>query len=518
MTGNPKNYFLLYLGILSLAGGVVVYLAASKVGPGISNDAAMMLSVAGNLAKNHAMVDFRGAVLTQFPPLYPVLLSIGSSLFGLDVVVVGWYLNILVFCAIIWFSGLLFWSNLSDRPFVAYIASFVIFTSTSLIKISANIASDPLFMLIVIFFLMSLSSYITTGQNKYVIFAGSLIVLGCSQRYAGLSLIPAGGLVVAYKNRNNVRSAIQSVLLFAIPSGLPVFLWGYLHNYPINGSVFGQRIEYMPILNFIAGSEKLLNWFIPTQVVLNVGPLILYAVILLPIAFAILRTGATNFITKINSPLVIPHIALLFIYFGVLTFNITPELQGVETDRAHIIILPSLLIILGLVSIQFSKAAEAKFGPLRTTLFMIILFLAWSVYPLSKTFDYVQRSSLGGDVSSYNSLNKAGIKNMSLTRYLSGLEINDNKFYSNGEAAVWFTLRVQVNSLPQSNSGRKPSLSYLEQHYSGWPGSGNDGYLIWFNDFSYKEYLATPDELNSIASLTEIYSDENGSIYYLKSR
>jgi hypothetical protein len=98
------------------------------------------------------------------------------------------------------------------------------------------------------------------------------------------------------------------------------------------------------------------------------------------------------------------------------------------------------------------------------------------------------------------------------------LETKDKHFYSNGEAAVWFILRVQVHSLPLRNSSRKPSLTYLDQHYNGWPGQGNEGYLIWFNSFSYKEYLATPEELSTIANLNKIYSDEDGSIYYLKSR
>jgi hypothetical protein len=98
------------------------------------------------------------------------------------------------------------------------------------------------------------------------------------------------------------------------------------------------------------------------------------------------------------------------------------------------------------------------------------------------------------------------------------LEIKDKQFYSNGEAAVWFILRVQVHSIPQINSNRRPNPAYLEQHYNGWPGQGNDGYLIWLNSFSYKDYLATPEELSAIANLNKIYSDEEGSIYSLKSR
>ncbi len=519
MVNNPKKkYFIFYLSILSLAGGAIIYLAASRTGPGISNDAAMMLSVAGNLANGWNLIDFRGNVLTQFPPLYPMLLSVGSLLFNQDVVNVGWILNILVFGGIIMFSGLMFWSAFSDEPIFAYIGSFVIFSSTSLIKISANIASDPLYMLIVILFLMSLCSYLSTGRIKYLFLAGVLIVVGCSQRYAGLSLVPTGGIVVAYKNRNNIGRAVLSVLYFIVPTAIPVFLWGYLHNFPINGSVFGSRIPFMPLLNFITGSEKLLNWFIPLQIISHVNLLLLYAVILYPLIFAIFKTGVSEFISRIDSPLVIPHLAFLVVYIGVLIFNITPELQGPETDRAHIILLPSLLIVLLSAGSHLLKAAREKFGPVRSSFVLILLVIIWSIYPISKTFVYIQSSLVSGDVSSYNSLNKSNIKNTAFTRYLSGLDTKDNKFYSNGEAAVWLILRVQVHSLPSNDLGHKPTLTYIEQHYNGWPGLGNDGYLVWFNSFSSKEYLATPDQLGTIANLNKIYNDETGSIYYVKSR
>jgi len=518
MAGNPRKYYFLYLCILSIMGGAIIYLAASKVGPGISNDAAMMLSVAGNLAKGQGLVDFRGDVLTQFPPLYPILLSSGSLLFKQDIVIIGWIINILVFSGIIWFSGLMFWMAFSREPFFAYLGSFVIFSSTSLVKISANIASDPLFMLIVLLFLISLCAYLSSGRNNYLILAGILIVISCSQRYAGLSLVPAGGLVVAYKNRHNLGHAIRSVLLFVVPTAIPVFLWGYLHNYPINGSVFGERIPYMPMLNFISGSEKLVNWFIPPQIILHVNSLLLSGVIVGFLALGIFRIGVKDFISKIKSPFIIPHIAFLFIYIPVLIFNITPELQGLETDRAHIIMLPSLLIILLSIGSYLLKVPEEKFEAPRRNFVVIILFFIWSIYPISRTYIYVQRSIVAGDVSSYNSLNKSNINDIALTSAISGLDIKDNKIYSNGEAAVWLILRVQVHQLPYNHLGHKPSLGYLEQNYSGWPGPGNDGYLIWFNSFSSKEYLATPEELGTIAILNKIYSDENGSIYSLKPR
>jgi hypothetical protein len=274
----------------------------------------------------------------------------------------------------------------------------------------------------------------------------------------------------------------------------------------------------MPFLNFITGAEKILNWFIPTQIILSVSPIILYAVILGLLTFGIIKTGAADFISRINAPSITPHLAFLFVYTGVLIFNITPELQGVETDRAHIILLPSLLIILLSAAGHLFTAAKIRFGSRRSLLVVIPLLLIWSIYPVSKTYEYVQKSMINGDISSYNSLNKPNIKDISLTRYLSGLDIKDKKFYSNGEAAVWLILRVQVHSLPQISSKHRPNPAFLEQHFIGWPGPDNDGYLIWLNSYSYKDYLATPEELSAIANLDKVYSDEEVSIYTVKSK
>jgi hypothetical protein len=341
-------------------------------------------------------------------------------------------------------------------------------------------------------------------------------VIGSFERYAGLSLVPAAGLVLIYKFRNNIGHAIQWTFLFVVLTATPIFLWGYLHNYPINASVFGERIPYMPVVNLVSGSEKFLNWFIPTQVISGASPLFLYIVILCLLTLAIFWSGAAGLQSIINSPRVIPHLAFLIVYSGVLIFNITPELQGLETDRAHIILLPSLLIILLSVGSHVIKAARDKWGKIPVYLAATLLFLIWSVYPISKTYSYIERSMVNGDVSSYNSLNKVNIRSTAFSNYLSSLDVHDKQFYSNGEAAVWFILRVQVHSLPKSESSHRPTLTYLQQNYSGWPGAGNDGYLIWFNSYASKEYLATPDELGEIAIINEVYSDENGSVYSLK--
>src|SRR5512140_427732 len=106
LTGRSRTLYLVYLGILSVAGGLTIFLATSKIGPGVSTDAAMMLSTAENVLRGHGLVDYRGVVLTQFPPLYSLILALGGLIFRQDVFTIGWGLAILVFAATIWLSGL----------------------------------------------------------------------------------------------------------------------------------------------------------------------------------------------------------------------------------------------------------------------------------------------------------------------------------------------------------------------------------------------------------------------------
>ncbi len=514
---KPSKPFLLYLAILSVAGGIAVYLVTSRQGPGVSTDAAVLLATADNLLKSRGLIDYRGLVLTQFPPLYSLILALGSLLFRQDVFIVGWALNIIVFGALIWFSGLYFYDAFKEERVLAYFASFIILSSSSLIQISANIASDPLFLLIVVFFLMSMSAYLKSERMWCLVLAAVLTLIACFQRYAGLSLVIAGALIVAYESRSNPRDAILRSTVFAVLTAAPILMWGYLHNAPISGTAFGGRLPALPALNFVTGIEKILYWFIPLRIISFVGPLLLLGAILCASMLVVFATHATGGFRKLLSPEVFPNVAFLLVYFAVLVFDISYyELKGLDADRVHIIILPSLLIVMFTVGIQLLGAMKAKFGAYPVYGLAILLFLIWSSYPINKAGEYVRKSMRSGDVSSYNSINKGDIRSSTLARYLLSLDLHGKKIYSNGGDSAWFILRNQINPMPMIQSDER--LAYLKQRYSQWPGRGTEGYLIWFNGEAYKESYAKPGELSSIADLREIHSDEKGTVYYVTAR
>jgi hypothetical protein len=514
---NAKTAFLIYLGALSIAGMGIIYLATSRMGPGVSTDSAMILSAGTNVFRGRGLVDYTGAELTQFPPLYSLIMGLGSAVSGQDIFVIGWALNILVFGALVWFSGVYLYNAFPTESVIAYFGSFVVASSTSLIEISANIASDPLFMLMVIFFLMLCAAYLKTGGTKSIAFAGALTIAACFQRYAALALVIAGALVVAYGNRGYWRRALVGGLLFGVVTAAPIFAWGYLHNAPINDTIFGARLPSVAALNFSTGTAKVLYWFVPYRIISALGPVYLTGIVLLLGLVIVLATGARRFMHTLARPMVVPNVAFLFVYFSVLVFDISYyELKGIETDRVHIIALTSVLVLMAAVGSQLLEAAKARLGSRWTYGIAIVLFIAWTSYPVSKSSEYVRNSMVRGDVSSYNSINKGNIQKSALAIYLHSLDLEGKAVYSNGCDTAWFILRREVDPIPTLRTSDR--TAELGQRYAGWPGPGSTAYVVWINAEAHKTNYATPEELASIANLTQLYADENASVYYASAR
>ena len=344
---NRKNFFFLcFLCAQSVGGAALVYLTTSRIGPGVAADGTTYLSVAANLLKGRGLIDLYGGVLVQFPPLYPALIASVSWLTRADIFIVGWYINIISFGLIVFFSGILFLTTYPDRMLFAYIGSIFIATSLTLIDTSASILSDSLFMLFVVLFLWTATYFTQTQNGKYLFWMGLLACLASLERYAGLTLVLTGVIYLLYFYWGNFIRGLFRTGFFAV-SGLPVFLWGILHNYPVNGQLFGTRLRAILTINFYLTSEKMLYWFLPYNVIRLVTPVGLLALGLLILILlnraCIGRTGSKNSTGKseaMNSIFFIVYLCLLIFYTS------SYETDDIWFQRFHVILLPSLLIIL----------------------------------------------------------------------------------------------------------------------------------------------------------------------------
>src|SRR5215216_490264 len=239
---QAQKHLAMYLSLLALVGMVLVFLVTHRFGPGISTDGARYLSTAQSLIEGRGFYDYLYVPLTQFPPLYSIMIAGLSLISGMDVFVAAQYLNILTFGFVIWLAGYFFYRIFPQQPLFSYFGSAVFATSLSLIIMASNILSDLLFLAFTLEFLILATNMLETGTAKNLVLMGLIAAISPFQRYAGLVLIITGAFLVLFLFRKNPGKGILLAGWFGSLTSLPILLWVFFHNYLPTGILFGDRM------------------------------------------------------------------------------------------------------------------------------------------------------------------------------------------------------------------------------------------------------------------------------------
>ncbi|MCW5838435.1 MAG: hypothetical protein KIT29_00840 [Anaerolineales bacterium] len=494
----PRRRFLLYLTVASLLAGVALYLATAPLGAGVSEDSAKYMSAAENLVAGRGLYMYNREPMTQWPPGYPAVLAGLHWLTGVDVFVVGGRLNIVLFAANLGLSGWLFWRLFGPRVYT-YVAPLLVCTSLGLLSAAVTIASDPLFLTLVLCFLLAGEATLRQPRRRTLALLGCLAALAPLERYVGVSLVAAGAaLVFAAAGGTWLRRAGRAAAFGALAS-LPLLAWVYGRNVALTGSAFGPRAFVAPWLNLMLSVEKVASWFVPDLILRFIPPA---AVLLAAVAvwwWLAGRNGRAAFASAVRTPAVLPHLAFVLAYLLVLAFTSSYfEFRVVGFNRIHAILLPSLLILAG-VALQPLPQLAGRRGRLLARLVLAALLL-FTGYRAQK---YLRIIAAEGDPI-FNLANTATLQQSALVSYLRNTHaLQAAELYSNNEAVLWFYTRQPVGRVPR------------EGQPSDWP-LGRQGYMVWFlGSLDYKYGLVPPDEFTARGWLTPVFSDALGVVYAL---
>jgi hypothetical protein len=522
MTADRRYH--IFLGGLCLLGLVLVLVTTSKYGAGVSSDAVRALSTAEGLLAGRGFVDFVGAEYVHWPPLYPLLLAGLSWLTRWDVVPVGGTLNLLLFPLNIWLWGRLFQSIFSERPFYAYFASLAGVLSSSMIRVYANVASDPLFVTFMVLFFLAAGRYLQNAEPRAARWMIVLAGLGMLQRYLGVVFFGVAGLAVLSKE--GWRGVLRWMPLIAL-AALPSVWWLVVHNYLGQGTLFGPRAygQMWPLENISLSLTKILHWFLPyapglRDLLLRPFTLLLPAVLLLALLNLKRRAHWSAWLRALTGAYAWPALLFSLVYYLMLAFTVnTIDHRDLTSDRYYVIILPAILILL---FVTLEHLGVAHLAPDRQLIRHAALgaALLWLVYPVYDLQEYLRSALVNGEPSNYNIYNSRFFNELPLVDVGRDLIQADPQaeIYSNYVNALWFQYRRPIrvllpvdNELPQEER-----VALLQLRYPEWPGEA-DGYIIWFTPNEYK-YLAEPEDLARIADLELIYQDEFGLIYRVTRR
>ena len=415
---HSKNRYWLFLSALAMSAIVLGGIATSKYGAGVSSDSTKYLSVAQNLVAGNGLYDHRGLPLLSWPPLYSILLAGLSLLTGGDVFVAGWYFNVVLLGLNLFLSGVIFYRVFADKLFYAYLASIFVFLSLSSLRMHATISSDPFYLTLTLGFLIAVDSYIK--KRSYGAFAWMVLfsVLAPVHRYVGLAIPATAGIVILIENRKNIRIFLRDGFILGILSILPITWWLLVHNVMTYGSLWGLSSQPVDVSENIAMAfTKMLHWFVPYVSFLM--PILLRPCIPLGILTIVLfllnrnrRENGQAWVQSLTAPAVYPTLVYALVYFFALALTvITQDHRDLFSDRYYVILqVPAAIFLL----LTFDKLVlphlNVSARQIQATL--ILLFMAWSVYPVYSTGEYLWDAIQQGEPTGANMFNNRFYREM----------------------------------------------------------------------------------------------------------
>ena len=308
---REKTFSTVLLAI-SLIGMFFAFIVTFRYGAGLATDGARYLSTAENLLNGRGFYEYLGVPLTQFPPLYSIIIAVIGFVTRADVFVIGQYLNILTFGLTIWLAGKFFRRLFPDNVLYAYIGSGVFVTSVSLLRMASNILSDLLFLALTIAFLIVATNFIESPSRKNQIALGVLCALSPLLRYAGLAHILTAALVILLVHRKEWRKGVLQAGIFGFLTSLPTMLWVFFHNYLQTGILFGSRLPPNPQGNLGTTIEKAVHWFVPYSVTDRIPEWLIIALLLLIFITGNRLADWKNWRAKITNSKFLPSLIFLF--------------------------------------------------------------------------------------------------------------------------------------------------------------------------------------------------------------
>jgi len=285
----------------------------------------------------------------------------------------------------------------------------------------------------------------------------------------------------------------------------------------IHGSLWGLASQPVDMgQNISLALTKMLHWFVPyltplMPILLRPWiPLSLVALILLWINRNSAENGRAWF-WSFTAPSVYPTMVYAVVYFIALALTvITQDHRDLFSDRYYVMLLvPTVIFIL----LTFDRLVlpHLHFSRRRIQITLVLIFMAWSVYPVYSIGEYLLEARQLGEPTGANMFNNQTYHEMPVVAEMQRIrtEQPQETFYSNYVDAVWFYTRRPVALLPVLNDDPVSA-------YAGWP-HDKPGYIIWFEPNEYKHYLS-PQQIAEFADVKLIYEGKGGQIYYVQAR
>ncbi|MBK0380961.1 hypothetical protein [Mucilaginibacter segetis] len=489
-----KNYDTL---LASAVGFYIIYLFTRYSGIGISPDSIMYTSAARSFAAHGSTLTFNHAPIVDFPVFYPIFLGIVFFITGIDPVAAGPVLNGLMFAAVIYLSGLIMHRFSVASRLYKWLILPVIVLSAALLQVYTYLWSETLFILLCLIFFLALRQYFLKYTLGSLILVAFIAALSCVTRYAGVTVIGTGGLLLLLDRSLPTKKKINHILIYGVVS-CSLLVINLLINILSTKSLTGPREPSITPFaeNLHYSGTVFCDWLTLTPNQYAIASPLVWLFI-----FGFTSALLFNFMRKRLTTY--ENIAITFALVYGLFIILSATFSRFERINSRLLAPMFIPLIWGSTSWVIGIVKRLKFKPrlfVSIPLAAVMLLFAYRSYKIDwqRCYDQCDYGNPGYTDDDWN-----------LSPFAKFLKEDKGKMfkpgviiYSDAHEAVYFLSGTSSFLLPHKFFKKDVQKFYDTKHF----------YLIWFNNVYYKELL-TLDDIKKVKHLKLLKQFEDGGIY-----
>lgn len=501
--------------ILGLIGAGIVVASTSHFNAGVSTDSVIYISTARNIANGDGITAYYGPLIVE-PPLFPGILAVVFAIFKMDPLLSARFVNAFLFGFVIFLSGLLFNRHLKSSPGLASLGTAYVLVSITLVNVSLMVWTEPLFICLVLLFLIFSERYIEKRGVISLLFLSLFASLASLTRYLGIVLIITGIFIILFLNREKWVTKIRHVSLFGSISILPLAAY-LVRNIILSGSLIGYNplpyhsvTFFHEVINIFHTAAQILyyvlSWYLPGQISTN---LFLIFILSLAIGFIIGLEFTANWKKYSIRPQNYPILSFIVVYTSFFLLTVAYDIGSYNLEPRYLapIFVPVTLLLLIFAKKMLLPLLGRLSQKYSQPLLMAVLAIGL-IYPTLTTIGLELDQMKHG--SGYTG---EAWKNSEIIQYLLQHRSLESEFtiYSNANDAIYI-LTGLVTKLSPRNDLKLNGFESVPGEKGLWP-PGSKVCLVWFDSIPRMPSLFSPDELVSIAGQEEVTRFQDGRIY-----
>ncbi len=248
ITARRKLWLQAGLALLGLAAFLLLIWSTSEHSIGVRSDSVDYAWAGESFAHGYGLGRFDGEgvfkPLTQFPPLYPILLGFFEFI-GVGVWEGARWIAALAFAANIVFIGIAV-NRLTSSALFALSAALFAFIAPFVFEVNLWAMTEPIYVAFAFPAFFFLDDYFRTEKLRDLIWAGVFLALACLTRYVGFSGLGAAALIVFFRPGKPWLAKLKETAILASVALAPTILW-FGRNFFAAGTATNKILSYHPI-------------------------------------------------------------------------------------------------------------------------------------------------------------------------------------------------------------------------------------------------------------------------------